>query len=373
MDEVSNEIWIESFFNKIKKPYPFISLFIAVIIYIIYWFLSTKIYYFPWDFVDRLVVSTLSILIAFQFAGIQYVLTKIKKDFNGLFLLPNNIDSVDNVYVEFEKRFYGSYWYYVIVALVIVPFILFSIINIINGGNTYYTLEPTIWSFLMDIYNNVVGYLMLYLLAIILWIIINIAWIFIEIETGRFRKLMEVNVFAVDKIGGFKPLRNFILKYLIFYFICLTLAIISYISPDRFFSYESFFLIMLLILGFYFFLLGLSTIQKIVKGKMKDEIDRINEEYQKEYQRFMEIISKGDNEAMEKDLNRISMTLETLNNERERRLQLYDNTKGYDLMTAIEFMGSFIPPIIALIQKFIPIETYLLDYLKNFYNNFYPL
>lgn len=360
-----NQIWIEKIFKKIPIPYPILSLFIAVIIYSVYWFFSTKIYYFPWDFVDRLVVSALAILIALQLVGIQYVLNKIKRKFIGLLLFPNNVKSIGDLYTEFENRFYRSYWYYVLVALVIVPFIIFFIQNILQGGKTYYTSEPTAWSFLCDIYNNVVGFSMLYLLAIILWIIFNIAWTFIDIGSDRYRHLIEINIFNIDKIGGLKPLRNFILLFLAYYFICITLAIISYISPERIFSYESFFLIILLILGVCFFLLGLRTIQKIVKGKIEFEIDKISERYQKEHQRLMEILSEENYEDKEKELNLVSRAMEILNDERERRIQLYDKAKGYDFITVIQFASSFIPPLIAFLQKFIPLEAYFIAYLNK--------
>lgn len=365
MSKEYNEIWIEKIFRKIPIPYPIVSLFTAVIIFSIYWFFSTKIFYFPWDFVDRLVVSTLSILIALQIAGIQYVLNKIKKNFMDLLLFPKSVESVDDLYVKLEHRLYSSYWYYVIITFVIFPFILFELIHLFRGGETYYTLEPTVWSFLLEIYNHVIGYLVLFLLAIIVWIIFYIAWTFYKIRSDHCKHLMQIDIFCIDKIGGLKPLRNFVLQFLAFYFICITLAIISYISPDRIFSYNSFFLVILLLVGISFFITALKTIQTVVKGKIEYEINLINKKYKEEYQRLMDIISRGNYMDKEKELNLVSNTIKTLSNERERRLQLYDRAKGYDFITIIQFIISFIPPILAFFQKFTPLVVYLKEFIPS--------
>jgi len=360
LDEYS-WIWIERLFKKITVPYPIpyhipypiVSLIAGGIIYSIYRLFSTKVVFFPWEKFHILQVATLSILIAFQLAGIQYILNDMKKTFRELKLYPEIGVSSDDLYVKLKDRFSSEYRYryYLLVAAVIVPFIIVELLDILRGGVTYYIVEPTIWSLLLDIYNNIIGYLMLFLLAIILWIIFNIAWIFNEMKNDSFRRLIKIEIFSVDRIGGLKQLRNFILKILTFYFVCITLAIISYISPFSILSYESFFLIILLLVGVGFFIVGLGTIRKLLKGRIEDEINNINKIYEGYHQIFMDIVSEGNYKNKEEELNLVPTILENLHIERERMLKFYGNARGYDRITIIEFVISFILPLITFLQK----------------------
>jgi hypothetical protein len=351
MQKDYGRIWIEKMFKSIPVPYPIVSLIIAGIVYSIFLFFSTRVVFFIWEFYHQLVALDLSILIALQLAGIQYLLNQMKKNFKELKSYPESTEILYNLYLELERRFTGSLWYYVMVLIVIVPFVIIELINILKGGVTFYIVERTIWSFLLDIYNNVIGYFMLFLLAIILWLINNIAWTLNKIGSPSYIRLIKIDIFSIDKIGGLKPLRDFILKVLVFYFICITLAIISYVSPFSIFSYESFFFIILLLVGIVFFLLGLQTIQKIFRGRVEEELDKINEKYQQEHQRLMSFVSEGNYKDKVEELNLVSTTLETLYTERERILKLHASSKGYDLMTIIEFVSSFILPLGAFLQK----------------------
>jgi hypothetical protein len=366
MSNEYDQIVIEKIFKKIPVPYPIVSILIAIILYSIYWFFSTKVYYLPWEFIDRLVTSTLCILIALQLAGIQYTINKMgKKNFIDLLLFPKNVQIIDDLYVRLSYRFYRSNLYYVTLILVIVPFIIIQLTDIFGGAETFYTSERTVWSLLLDIYNNFVGYLMLFLLSIILWIIFNILLTFNEIFRDQYRHLIEINILSIDKIGGLGSLRNSILKFLTFYFMCITLAIITYISPDSIYSYNSYFLIILLLFGVSFFLICLGAIQKTVKGKIEYEINEINKKYQLESQKLIDIVSEENYKDKERELNLLSLTIEQLCNEKERRLQLYDKAKVYDHMTIIQFISSFIFPLIAFLQNLTPFIAYLKEFIPS--------
>ncbi len=342
-------IWVEKFFKKIPVPYPIASLLIAGIIYLIFWFFSTKVVSFPWEFYHSFVASTLSILIAFQLVGIQYILNNIKKTFRELSSHTKNKTSIDSLYVKLKYRFSRSYWYYVIVTAVIAPFVVNDLMHILHDGNTFYSVETTIWSFLLDIYNYAAGYFMFFLMAIFLWIILNIILTLNEMRSDPYRYLIKIDIFNIDGIGGLGPLRDLISKILIFYFICITLAIISYISPFSIFSYESYFLIILLLVGVAFFLSSVGTIRKLLRGRIEDEINKINERYQLEHQKLMELVSEGS--YKEEELSLVSTALQTLYVERERMLQLYGNARGYDIKTLVQFFSTFILSLAAFVEK----------------------
>ena len=343
-------IGIEKQFKKIPVPYPIISIIAGSVTYLIYLFFSTKVDFFPWEKYHNLEIAALSILIAFQLAGIQNILNDMKKTFVNLKSTHKKDESFDKLYDELKDRFCSSYRYYLLVAGVIVPFIIIDILDILSG-KTFYMQEPTVWSFLLDIYNNVMSYFMLYLLAIILWIVFNIAWMLNKIGNNHYRRLIKLDILCVDKIGGLKPLRNLTLKTLTFYFVCITLAIIAYVSPFSILSYESYFLILLLIVGLGFFIMGIRTIRKVLKGRIEDEINKINERYQRHHQRLMDIDLEENYKDKEGELNVESTLLETLYKERERTLQFYRNARGYDSITIIKFVCSFILPLVAFLEK----------------------
>lgn len=181
----------------------------------------------------------------------------------------------------------------------------------------------------------------------------NILWLLNEISNEPYNHFIKIDRFNIDMIGGLKPILDLILKILIFYLLCVTLAIISYVSPFSLFSYESFFLVILLLIGVAFFVIGLIMIRKLLKGRIEEEINKINERYQLEHQRLLEFDSKGNYKDKTEELQLVSTTLETLYNVRERIIQLYSNSKGYDVITIAKFISSFIPPLIAYVQKFI--------------------
>lgn len=351
MSENNNRIWVEKLFQKIPVPYPIVSLIVAGIIFSIFIFFSTKVHLLLLEFFHLLQISSLSILIAYQLAGIKYLLNNMEKTFHKLVLPPKSEENVNDLYSNLEHRLTHSYWYYVTVASVIVPFIVIELTGILRGGRTFYLVEPTIWSFLLDIYNYATGFFMLFLLAIILWIIFNIVWLLNDIGSDSNRHLIKIDIFSFDNIGGLSPLKNFVLKATAYYLICITLAIITFISPFSNFSYESFFLIILLLVGVGFFLIGLETTRKLFRDKIEDEINKINEKYLKQHQRLMDIISEGNSKDKEQELNWVKTTIETLHTERERILQIYTDSKGYDLMTIVKFAISSIPPALAYIQR----------------------
>ncbi len=328
-------IWIEKLFKKIPVPYPIVSIIAGAIIFSIFAFFSTKVVFFPWDKYLIPQVAALSILIAFQFAGIQNILNAMKKTFGNLESEHENDLSFDKLYDELKHLFCSSYWYYLLVAAVIVPFIIIDILGILRGV-TFYIVEPTVWGFLLDFYLAVMSFLMLFLLSNILWIIFNIALMIDKIGKDPYRCTIKIDIRRVDKISGLTPLSDLILKNVAVYFVCIILAIIAWVSRYNIFSYESYFFILLLILGVGFFIMGSRTISKILKDRIEDEINKINERYQRHHQRLMDIYLEENYKDKEKELNMESNLIETICKDGERTLQLYRNVRKHNFGSIIQ-------------------------------------
>jgi hypothetical protein len=192
MDEDS-WIWIEKLFKKIPLPYPIVSIIVGAIVFLIYVFFTTKVVSFAWEKFHILGILIQSSLIAFQLAGIQNILNNMKKTFGNLEFDHKDDVRVDKLYDELKHRFSSSYWYYLLVAAVIVPFIVMKVLDILRGGATFYMREPLVWNFLLDFYEVVVFFLMLFLLAIILWIIFNIALMIYKIGKDPYRRTIKIN------------------------------------------------------------------------------------------------------------------------------------------------------------------------------------
>ena len=212
----------------------------------------------------------------------------------------------------------------------------------------YFSLfEPSNrWALALDIYNHIIGYLALFLLAIIVWRVINLIEIVNALDSNT---SIKVDIFHVDEMGGLRPLRNFILIVVSNYFIIITLAILSYISPAALVSYETVFLIILLLLGVILFVLSLKTIRNMINMGLKQELGKINAEYKKNYNKSIAIISDNEPEFNREELEELSCILDFLEKERMKIKQL--GRRRYEFSTIITFICSFLLPTITLIEK----------------------
>jgi len=152
------------------------------------------------------------------------------------------------------------------------------------------------------------------------------------------------------------PLRNFILFIVSNYFIIITLAIISYISPITIISFETIFLICMLFLGVLLFLTTQKTIKSLIKKGIECELSKINEEYKKNYDKLIYLIA-NDDKSTKHELERLSFILDTLEKE---KIKIKQKThRKFDFRTIATFISSFLIPTIIMIEKIIGISSIL--------------
>jgi hypothetical protein len=346
-------MWIEKVANKLAKHYLIYSLIISIAIFSICMIFTTKVKSLPLDFHTLLVTSSLSILIGYQFAGIKYLFANIKPTF--LKLKPLFKDGPFKTYSDFlGKKIQKSVMCYIVILLIVIPFMLLEFIRFLSWKNSigpiplYFSLfEPSNrWALALDIFNHIIGYLALLLLAIIVWRVINLIEIVNALDSNT---SISVDIFHVDEMGGLRPLRNFILMVVSNYFIIITLAILSYISPAAIISYETVFLIIMLLLGIILFVLTLKTIRNMINRGLKQELGKISAEYKKNYIKSITIISDNEPEFNRDELKELSLILDILEKERTKIKQL--GRRRYEFSTIITFICSFLLPTITLIEK----------------------
>jgi hypothetical protein len=180
----------------------------------------------------------------------------------------------------------------------------------------FYNENPIPEALLLDIYNRFLEFFLLYLLSIILWIIYNISWMLDKISNPPHFKMLKIDLFDADKMGGLLPIRKLVLQFTVYYSLVIILAVLSYLIPRGFPLYENTFLIIIWIIGVVFSVRGIYIITKMINGKIGFRVGSFNEIYDKKRQELVDLISKGNEEENEKKLNLLSTALESLDKER---------------------------------------------------------
>ncbi|SNQ61385.1 hypothetical protein [Candidatus Methanoperedens nitratireducens] len=336
---------IEKLFNRLSLNYLISFLIISATIFI---FVAAKVR--PLNLYIFYVTISLSILIGYQFAEIKYFYSNIKLTFIKLNIIFKE-DYFRTYFDYLDKKIQKSKIYYFAILLVIIPFVLLEIIRYwrwritIESPPPYFSLiwPFSKWTIILDIINHMFGYLMLFLLAIIVGIIINLIVIINELNSNP---LINIDIFHTDEMGGLRPLRNFVIIVVSNYFITITLAIISYISPIAVISYETVFLISILFLGVIFFIITQKTIRNLINKGIEFELGKINGEYKKTYNKLINIIAN--NKFNKDELEKLSFILDTLEKEKIRIKQI--SPKRYDLSAIATFISSFLIPTVTLIE-----------------------
>ena len=347
-------MWINRLMHSFTSHYLIFSLIISLIIFSIFMFFTTKVISLPLDFHTLLEASSLSILIGYQIVLINYFHANLKSTFDKLKSL-----FIQNRFTSFSKsvgeiKLEKSRVFYLIIFLTIIPFLMVEIIRFWRWRTfsgqmpLYFSLfEPAnYWAIALDVINHVIGYLMLFLLAIIIW---NIFFFMHMVNALDNNTGIKIDIFHIDEMGGLRPLRNLILIIGSNYFIIITLAMISYISPRAIFSYETVFLVILLLIGIFLFIMTSKIIIQLLNKGFECELYKINEEYRANYNKLMNIISNGNQESNKEELEKLLLILDILENERQKLRQM--RHKRFDFSTIITFIGSFLFPTVTLIVK----------------------
>lgn len=355
---------IREIYNKLLANYCFTSLTISGTIFLIFLFFTTKVKCFPFDFPSLLVSAVLSILIGYQYAIKKSFLSRVSLIFEKISHLFQN-----NQYQKFSQcmgeKFHKSWLYYLTIIAVVAPFMIIELIKIwkwkwSNGPTPpyFYLFEPTLWSLLLDIISHIFGYLMLALLAVIIWIMIELTFIVNELKE---KYEVNIDIFNVDETGGLQPLRSFIQSMLSTYFIIITLAILSnvsptatilfYISPTAIITYEIIILVLMLLIGIILFLITQITIRNLIDKGVNSEFEKINKKYKEIYDKIYEISFNKRTNDKEKELHELCMIINILEKE-EIKINLVKN-KRHDIKTIIIFITTVLVPIISLIKEII--------------------
>jgi hypothetical protein len=358
--------WIEGAFRRIPAPYPFVSVIIAFVLYVLYMFLLSKLDIIPKAYGYVVIIDTF-VLIAYLIAGIQYFTVKTKCTFQELELYADESDAVV-LYNQLEKKFTQSKSYHAIAILIIISYLA---IPFPSKSDFYYFLEPGVYAALIDIFNYSALILVLYLITTILWTMNNISWSLNQIQIDFKKGLVKIDLFSSDRVGGMRSIKNLVLSLVVYHFIATSLAIINFVTPGKILYIETIFFILLFLSGVFFFIKSWATINGILEDKRRTDIGRLNRTYEQESGYARDIIMGGDHAQREDKLNQIFKSMEWLQNERQNLMKA--SHEVYDLKAILAFISSSLLPIITtFVIPFISkgtIQNGLLQQAIKFFTN----
>lgn len=353
---------IRESYNKLLPSYQLTSLILSCISFLIFLFFIIKVESLPFYFYSLLVSAALSILIGLEYAVINYFFYNVHHTFGKLSPLFQS-DQYKMFLYDLAKKLHKSWLFYLTIIIVIVPFIILELYEVwkykyFNGPcPLFYFSEPTWWALLLDFINHIFEYFTLFLLAVIIWIMIELTFIVNELR-GKYS--IRVNVFDVDETGGLKPLRSFILSIVSSYFIIVTLAIISYISPTTtilfyispkaIITYEIIILSLMLLVGVILFIATQTTIRNLIDKGVNSELQKINRKYGETCDKVIQISSSNNNDN-DKELEKLRIILDTLEREETKIKEI--NYKRFDVKTILTFTTTILLPILTIIKEII--------------------
>jgi hypothetical protein len=343
--------WIEGAFKKIPAPYPFVSAIIAIVLYVAYMFLLSKLNIIPILYGHIVIIDTF-VLIGYLIVGIQYFTEKTKNTFYDLKLSSNECD-VTAIYSKLDKKFSQSKSYHAITIAIIIIYLAFPFPS---KSDFYYFNNNSIYAATFDIFNILALILVLYLIITVLWIMNNILWSLNQIRLDFKNGLVRIDLFCSDGIGGMRQIRNLVLSLVVYHFMVTSLAIINFVTPGKILYAESIFFTLLFLSGVFFFSKCWATINEILEDKRNSDIESLNRTYEQECQHARNIIMSDDYTQREDKLDQIFKSLEWLQNERQNIMNASREVFNYKAIFAfissslLPFITTFIVPIISKVS-----------------------
>jgi hypothetical protein len=395
----NNWLWVEGLFNRFHLPNLMVSSILACILIAIFTIFEhslqvfdygipdlqylypesicpcpdcgiyncTEMYLFelPKMMTNFVVALSMSSLIPFEFFAIKNLLDDFK---NSLLNLKFNSEEdlpSGTWYKGVMSRFTSSPWKYLIVLSIVLQVFASFYIYYLNYGNKVFFYSDRdlpgggLWGGLFDIYNRGLYVVIFYLLALILWILINISWSITDLERMQYKEVLRVNIINPDKFSELNQYKNLTLKGFTFFFLCISLT--AFTDPsllvNKEISYLNATLVILFLIGLSASLISIITIGKIRKHKLMQELRRLNEMYGAQYEELMDGVSNGVHGRYSIDLSALTAAMKALHDEKERIIS--KNRSGYDLKTIGTFIASILLPIASKI-----IQDFLLKGLK---------
>ena len=287
---------------------------------------------------NKIAILFMSISVALQLFGIQYFLTKMKGSFGLIKVCPDREDQCRLPINQLKESFTKSKTFYLLI-LVVFSSLAAAKVNAFYSGIDpfFYQKNPVFWALLLDIYDNLVSFLMFYLLAILLWMIFNISFMLFKINSQLYNESLKIEPLDSDRAGGLKPLKELLLFFGIYYFLILALAVFSNLTPRGLHLFESISLGLFWLIGAVLFLYDWYALRRFLKGKIEDEVSSLGEVLESKRTQLIDLVAKSKEKESDDQIESLSNARDIIDKERDR-IQQY-KIKPIGAKTAILFVG----------------------------------
>jgi hypothetical protein len=387
-------VWVESIFGAVSPiPYPVFSIFIGLIALIIFIKFTQEVAFFEFRSFFILILVTV-LLLSYLLAGIQYVLNDSRETFKIADQL--NAPPEPGLYSVLEKKFYKSVSYYVIIAIFIFILSVIDVISYLQDPTILFSTDPSSngWYAALDIYNFSISYLITILLATVVWIFYTISSALDKASDELYK--LPPGKGIISDIGQ-RKLKGLLLRVSLYYFIAVSLTIISTISPGSFYipeeplpielaletvltdvlySLQVVLTAVLIISGAVLFFMGLGAVRRLSNAGIDKEIAAIDALITGKSQLLLDaasgvgVLDMGDRDDENAKLDSekaeyISSMLSLLRSEKDYLIK--SRRKGYDLSTITAFLTTSLIPLATAIQSFrsIPLAEDFIHILNN--------
>lgn len=369
-------IWIEKLQKASGLTDPFIGGLIGLLFFSLYFTIGRYVGHYvnvsTTSFIEFVASLASCIVIAYQIPVILFLI-RILKDIPTLVKITRKDDSkpsiVDEMRMEIMRGFLTKRPYYRFVFLILVPFVAMDCwFFLIRPDRDSLLLQENQWSLAFEISGLLIAYFIEYLIATILWIIINIYKTFKLLGNSKFRSYIQLDLFSIDGIGGLGKAMDSTKKIAICYFACMTLAILAFLVPlvnviyhenTKFYLALKFvyliqilLYVVLLIVGLYYIWSIHIEIKYIFNKYILEDICNINTIYSETRNRLRMKLSEINKNADYDEINQLRTALEIINADRENLTRIAKS--GYNLSIVItiasSFMGSLVIPILTMIK-----------------------
>lgn len=289
-------------------------------------------------------IAAIGILIAIELSGIAYFLSQIRQMAKMLNLENADSKELNSLFHDLNSRFTRGKLYKTLMILVVIPSMTIEAYGIWTGAiYTYYSWEKTLMSFAVTIIYYSIVYFVSFLLATVIWIMINLSYFLNRLADEEILSKLHINIFCGFQIGVLNHAKDILMKFAAYYFICVAFAILSYISPAQLISYQMLFYAFIDLLGILILLSGWLSLRKIYRRKWQIKVKKIDDLYNDNYRELTKLLSKDRQD--ETELMRLSSALDVLQKQRERLTQIIKGDGNF--LNAIQIFCSFLATILA--------------------------
>jgi hypothetical protein len=351
-----NWIWIERMIRKFPLPSFLFGYILFISLFVIYLYLDSK--------TDRLTLysgNTLlwsayqvlftTILIPFELIAIEFLLNDSRNEFKKLDLLFSG--SQTKFYKLLSEKITDQRLNYILLLILIG----FPLIILGWSGLTFFKLDHNNIRIhlAIDILNNLLLIISIYLFCVILWIFINIYWAFHSSCRSLSEDLSKYNILIIQR--RIVSIRNFFITILLIFIVAISALYISSMNT-KYIVFNNYFLIALFLIAMISAAIGIKDAHGIIEKVIDQKLYFLDINV-KAARMELESITKDETNIAESESAKRKIKTEKL----EKMIELYEKdwdriTKedvGLTLKDSIKEASAFV------IGTIIPIMTFLIS------------